>query len=317
MRVREDLPEGIDKGFGKEAILLSEKIGIPAGTIMRKHWTLNFNQNSQKFLAVLLCIMLVLLIGVIDYQTGYELAFSLFYLIPICLATWVSGRDVGLLVSILSACAWYVADVLSGHVYSSSLIYLWNTGIRLGFFAVVTYLLAALRLALDHERNLSRTDPLTGAANTRAFLEMIQSEINRYERYKHPFTVVYIDLDNFKTVNDRYGHMVGDKVLHTIVTEIRKRLRKTDSISRLGGDEFGLFLPETGQDAAQVVMKKIRAGIIDAMQLRKLPVTASLGVVTCEETPKSAEILIKMADDLMYTIKNHGKDGIGYSIYEG
>ena len=317
MRVREDLPEGIDKGFGKEAILLSEKIGIPAGTIMRKHWTLNFNQNSQKFLAVLLCIMLVLLIGVIDYQTGYELAFSLFYLIPICLATWVSGRDVGLLVSILSACAWYVADVLSGHVYSSSLIYLWNTGIRLGFFAVVTYLLAALRLALDHERNLSRTDPLTGAANTRAFLEMIQSEINRYERYKHPFTVVYIDLDNFKTVNDRYGHMVGDKVLHTIVTEIRKRLRKTDSISRLGGDEFGLFLPETGQDAAQVVMKKIRAGIIDAMQLRKLPVTASLGVVTCEETPKSAEILIKMADDLMYTIKNHGKHGIGYSIYEG
>ena len=266
-------------------------------------------------MTVFLCIVLVLLIGVIDYQTGYELAFSLFYLIPICLATWVIGRDMGLLISILAACAWYVADVLSGQVYSSSLIYLWNTGIRFGFFAVVTYLLAALRESLDHERNLSRTDPLTGAANTRAFLETIQLEINRYERYQHPFTVVFIDLDNFKVVNDRFGHMVGDKVLHTVVAEMRKRLRKTDIVSRLGGDEFGLFLPETGQDAAQVAIKKVRAGIIDAMQLRKLPVTASYGVVTCLGVPKSADTLIKMADDLMYSIKNHGKDGIGYSAF--
>jgi len=284
---------------------------------MKNRWMLKLDNNSQKVMTVFLCVILVLLIGVIDYQTGYELAFSLFYLIPICLATWVAGRDLGLLVSILGACAWYVADVLSGQAYSSPLIYLWNTGIRLGFFAVVTYLLAALRESLDHERNLSRTDSLTGATNTRAFLEMIQSEIDRYERYKHPFTVVYIDLDNFKAVNDRFGHMVGDKVLHTIVAEIRKGLRKTDTVSRLGGDEFGLLLPETGQDAAQVVMKKVRTGILDAMLLRKLPVTASLGVVTCQGVPQSSEILIKMADELMYSIKNHGKDGIGYSVYEG
>jgi diguanylate cyclase (GGDEF)-like protein len=278
---------------------------------------LNLDKNSQKILTGFFCVLLVLLIGVIDYQTGYELAFSLFYLVPICLATWVSGRDMGLLLSILGACVWYLADVLSGHVYSSSLIYLWNTGIRLGFFAVVTFTLAALRESLEHERNLSRTDPLTDAANSRAFLELVQSEVQRYERYQHPFTVVYIDLDNFKTVNDRYGHLVGDKILHAIVAEIRKRLRKTDVVGRLGGDEFGLFLPETGQEAAQVVVKKIRAGILDTMQMRKLPVTASLGVVTCQGIPHSGETLIKLADDLMYTIKNHGKDGIGYSIYEG
>jgi diguanylate cyclase (GGDEF)-like protein len=284
---------------------------------VKTRWEFHLDLNSQRILAGFLCVVLVVLIGVIDYQTGYELAFSLFYLIPICLATWVSGRDLGLLVSILSACAWYLADVLSGQNYSSSLIYLWNTGIRLGFFATVTFLLAALRESLDHERNLSRTDHLTGAANTRAFLELIQSEIDRYERYQHPFTVVYIDLDNFKMVNDRYGHLVGDKVLHAIVADIRKRLRKTDTVGRLGGDEFGLFLPETGQDAAQAVVKKIHTGILNAMQLRKLPVTASLGVVTCQGIPPSAETLIKSADELMYSIKNHGKDGIGYSVYEG
>lgn len=267
-------------------------------------------------MTVFLCVVLVILIGVIDYQTGYELAFSLFYLIPICLATWVSGRDLGLLMSILSACAWYLADVLSGHIYSSPLVYLWNTGIRLGFFSVMTYTLAALRESLTHERNLSRTDHLTGAANTRAFLELIQFEIDRFERYQHPFTVVYIDLDNFKAVNDRFGHLIGDKVLHAIVLEIRKRLRKTDVVGRLGGDEFGLFLPETGQDAAQVVVKKIRTGILAAMELRKLPVTASFGVVTCQGVPPSAETLIKSADELMYSIKNHGKNGIGYSVYE-
>jgi diguanylate cyclase (GGDEF)-like protein len=284
---------------------------------MRSRLNLSLDPNFQKVLTVFLCVVLVLLIGVIDYQTGYELAFSLFYLIPICLATWVSGRDMGLLLSILSACAWYVADVLSGQIYSSPLIYLWNTGIRLGFFAVVAYLLAALHEALEQERNLSRTDHLTGAANTRAFLETIQSEINRFERYQHPFTVVYIDLDNFKAVNDRYGHLAGDKALHSIVTEIRKRLRKSDMVGRLGGDEFGLFLPETGQDASQAVVKKIRTGILESMQLRKLPVTASLGVVTCQAIPKSPEVLIKMADELMYSIKNHGKDGIGYSVFEG
>jgi diguanylate cyclase (GGDEF)-like protein len=283
---------------------------------MRIRSELKLDKNSQGILTGILCLLLVALIGVIDYQTGYEMAFSLFYLIPISLATWVSGRDLGLLVSILSACAWYLADVLSGHVYSSSLIYLWNTGIRLGMFAVVTFTLAALRESLDHERELSRTDHLTGAANTRAFMELIQSEINRSERYQHSFTVVYIDLDNFKTVNDRYGHLVGDKVLHAIVADIRKRLRKTDTIGRLGGDEFGLLLPETGQDAAQVAVKKIHAGISAAMQLRKLPVTASLGAVTCQGVPPSAETLIKTADELMYSIKNHGKDGVGYSVYE-
>jgi diguanylate cyclase (GGDEF)-like protein len=283
---------------------------------LKTHFEWKLDKNAQGVMTVFLCVVLVILIGVIDYQTGYELAFSLFYLIPICLATWVSGRDLGLLMSILSACAWYLADVLSGHIYSSPLVYLWNTGIRLGFFSVMTYTLAALRESLTHERNLSRTDHLTGAANTRAFLELIQFEIDRFERYQHPFTVVYIDLDNFKAVNDRFGHLIGDKVLHAIVLEIRKRLRKTDVVGRLGGDEFGLFLPETGQDAAQVVVKKIRTGILAAMELRKLPVTASFGVVTCQGVPPSAETLIKSADELMYSIKNHGKNGIGYSVYE-
>jgi diguanylate cyclase (GGDEF)-like protein len=275
------------------------------------------DRKFQKVLVSFICILLVMLIGIIDYLTGYELAFSLFYLAPIGLATWNSGRDMGLLVSILSAGVWYLADTFSGHVYSIPLIYLWNTGIRLGFFAVVTILISALRQSLDHERNLSRTDRLTGAANTRCFMELIQSEINRYERYQHPFTVVYFDLDNFKAVNDRFGHVVGDNTLHAIVAEIQKKLRKTDTVSRLGGDEFGLLLPETGQEAAQVVVKKIRASILSAMQLRKLPVTVSLGVVTCQGVPSSAENLIKMADDLMYSIKKHGKDGIGFSNYEG
>jgi diguanylate cyclase (GGDEF)-like protein len=311
------LPEGRNGRDGTDAAEYSGKAETLEGIAVKTRWKLNLDQNSQKVLAGILCVQLVALVGVIDYQTGYELAFSLFYLIPICLATWVSGRDLGLLVSILGACAWYLADVLSGHVYSSSLIYLWNTGIRLGMFAVVTFVLAGLRESLNHERNLSRTDHLTGAVNTRAFLELIQSEINRLERYQHSFTVVYIDLDNFKSVNDRYGHLVGDKVLQAIVANIRKRLRKTDTIGRLGGDEFALLLPETGQDAAQVVVKIIHAGVSAAMQLRKLPVTASMGVVTCQGIPPSAETLIKSADELMYSIKNHGKDGIGYSIFGG
>jgi diguanylate cyclase (GGDEF)-like protein len=264
-----------------------------------------------------LCFLLVGMIGIVDYLTGYELAFSLFYLVPISLGVWFFGRDYSLLISIFSATIWYLADIANGHLYSNPLIYLWNTAIRLGFFIIVAFLLAALRQALERERVLSRTDHLTGAGNSRSFLEIAQSEIHRFERYQHPFTVVYIDLDDFKKVNDRFGHSIGDEVLRVFVAEIRKQLRKTDIVSRLGGDEFALLLPETEQEAGRVVVEKIRAGLQDITKRKNWPVTISMGVVIYKATPRTADDLIRMADELMYSVKVHGKNGVGYSVFEG
>jgi diguanylate cyclase (GGDEF)-like protein len=274
-----------------------------------------FLERQNKLFWVLGGFGLILLLGIIDLLTGYQVSFSLFYLIPITLVAWYMGRQLGLVMSGVSAIVWFLADILSGNSYSFVWLYLWNTLARLGFYIIVTSLIALLRDSFKANQDLARTDYITGAVSNRFFYALAELELIRSQRYKHPFTLAYLDLDNFKAVNDRYGHLVGDKVLHAIVADVRKRLRKTDVLGRLGGDEFGLLLPETGQEAAQVVVKKIRDGILLSMQLRKLPVTVSLGVVTCQGVPKSAEILIKAADDLMYSIKNHGKDGIGYSAF--
>jgi len=261
---------------------------------------------------------LIVVVGVIDFLIGYEIAFSLFYLIPISLVTWFSGTRLGVAASIASSLAWSIADIASGHVYPSPAIHYWNTGIRISFFFIVLALLSALKTALQREKELSRIDYLTGAVNRRFFLELIQKEIDRSGRYKRFLTVAYIDLDNFKTVNDQFGHSTGDEVLRIVVSAARKQLRSTDVIARLGGDEFALLLPETGQEDAQVVVSKIQHSLLDEMRKNGWSVTFSIGVLTCiVRMPGTSDELIKMADELMYSVKNNGKNSISDLVYAG
>jgi len=260
---------------------------------------------------------LIGVVGILDFLTGYESAFSFFYLIPISLVTWLTGRRLGIVASLASASVWLITDVAAGNSYSHPFIYAWNAFIVLGFFVIVTLLLSALRRALEHERELAHTDYLTGAVNSRFFHDMVQMEIDRSQRYKHPFTIAYIDLDNFKAVNDQFGHSTGDQVLRSAVDHIRKHLRKTDVIARLGGDEFALLFPETNQESAQVALSKIQRSILEEMHQGNWSITISVGVLTCINAPYTADEVIRMVDDLMYSVKRDSKDAIKYSIYAG
>ena len=259
---------------------------------------------------------LIAVVGVLDYLTGEQIAFALFYLIPIAMVTWFVGRRLGLAASVASAGVWLAVDIASGRFYAHPAIYVWNTFISFGFFLVVTLLLAALKNALESEKRLARLDNLTGAANRRRFTELLRAESDRSQRYRRPFTVAYVDLDNFKAVNDRFGHSVGDKVLLATVDRARALLRSTDSIGRLGGDEFAFLLPETGRAAAEGVISKIRAGLLEEMRGNGWEVTFSIGVLTCIHPPGSTDDLIKLADDLMYSVKRSGKNAVTYAVCE-
>jgi len=172
-----------------------------------------------------------------------------------------------------------------------------------------------LKKAFEHEKELARVDPLTGAANQRSFYELAQREIERSRRYKYPFTIAYLDLDDFKEINDQFGHKVGDEILCAVVKYAIGRLRKTDLFARLGGDEFAFLLLETGPELAQMIISKFQGDAFLRIQENCSPVTFSIGVLTCIDASLTLEEVLKMVDDLMYSIKREGKAGIKYSVY--
>lgn len=257
--------------------------------------------------------LLVAVLGLIDYATGYELSFSLFYLLPVCLVAWYSGRDLALVISMLAAVAWLSADVASGHTYTHPALHVWNMLIRLGFFVVVTVLLAALRAAHESEHRLARTDALTGLLNTRHFLEVAELELSRARRYGHPFSLAYVDLDNFKFVNDRFGHAEGDRVLAAVGRQLAESLRRTDIVARLGGDEFTILLPQADAEATRVAITKLHETLGAEMARHDWPVTFSIGVVSFAAPPASVAEVIAAADRLMYGVKAAGKAAVTYA----
>lgn len=260
-------------------------------------------------------LALVISLGVIDKITGPEISFSIFYLLPIIFVTWLSNKWIGILISIASAITWLLADLMSGQTYSHWLIPYWNAFMRLGFFMIIIYILLRLKSALELEKMFSRIDSLTGVANGRYFFELANGENIRSSTYNHPFTIAYMDLDNFKTVNDRFGHNEGDIVLCTVANIIQSNIRPTDIVGRLGGDEFAILLPEIGAVQSQVVIRKIHKGLLDTILENKWPITISIGVGTFIGSQLNVDEIIRMTESLMYSVKEGGKNRIKYEVF--
>lgn len=259
---------------------------------------------------------LILLCGValLDYVTGVELSFSLFYLLPISLLAWTVSERFGLVTAFFSAGLWQVLDFWLGTRYSNEFTYIWNTIVRLGFFMLPVFMIR-LNRAMEHEKMLARTDFLTGALNARFFHELAQMEINRSARYKRTFTLAFIDVDNFKTINDTFGHTEGDTVLRTIATKIKDHLRKTDIVARVGGDEFAVLLPETNKQTAPIAISNMQRALLKEMEENGWAVTFSIGVLTLTAPRLSVDEMLGRADQLMYMVKNSGKNNIHYATH--
>jgi diguanylate cyclase (GGDEF)-like protein/PAS domain S-box-containing protein len=173
-----------------------------------------------------------------------------------------------------------------------------------------------LQAALESEKNLSRVDFLTGIPNRRMFYQALTLEGKRSRRYGRPITLIYADVDNFKFLNDHFGHATGDELLKIIGATLEGSVRSTDMAARLGGDEFAVILPETDEANAGTIVAKLRQNLNNAIGPKGWPVTFSFGVVTFPVALDSTEEMIKRADEFMYEAKRGGKSAVVSRVIE-
>lgn len=170
------------------------------------------------------------------------------------------------------------------------------------------------RQRLERElRRLAGTDPLTGAANRRRFMEIASNELYRHKRYRHPMALAMMDIDHFKQINDTHGHPVGDKVLRSLVRYCQIYLRKSDLLGRVGGEEFAILLVETNPTSGRMVADRLRQKIANL----KLPVergdlqfTVSIGITSSKKGDDTIETIIKRADEALYQAKAKGRNRV-------
>ncbi|MFN6240063.1 MAG: diguanylate cyclase [Microcystis sp.] len=160
---------------------------------------------------------------------------------------------------------------------------------------------------------LVRTDSLTGVNNRREILALGEKELQRCRRYHRYFSLVFIDIDHFKHINDTFGHLLGDKTLITVAGAIKNCLRQVDSFGRFGGEEFVAILPETNLEDAETLARRI-CQVINKLNIeidrQKVRVTASIGVATFSTQDNNLEEVIERADRAMFAAKNQGRNRV-------
>ena len=173
-----------------------------------------------------------------------------------------------------------------------------------------------LKQALQREQELSRVDLLTNVANRRAFYEVLEVESKRAKRYGRPLSVAYLDLDNFKAINDSLGHAVGDVLLAKVAGIMRANLRAGSCVARLGGDEFAIMIPEASAGETKCFLQRLRRLLLEQMQANQWPVTFSIGAAVFQESCDSVDEMVHAADQEMYAVKNRCKNEVSVTTVE-
>jgi diguanylate cyclase (GGDEF)-like protein len=255
---------------------------------------------------------LFIAVGVLDRATSNALSLAAFYLFPILLVSWNCGRGWGLVFALASVGTQVVQAGLQDSPYIKPVyLYIAYANVLLEYLIVVV-LSGMLRKLYEQERHTARIDALTGAKNRKGFQEALAGEIARHERKGIAFCLAYIDLDNFKQVNDNHGHAEGDRLLKAVAEVSLETLRRSDTVGRIGGDEFAVILPETGRTEALFVVDKLQHKLRAVTRLRRWHVSFSIGVAVFDKSPGVATAAMEFADRLMYTAKRTSK---GFTVW--
>jgi diguanylate cyclase (GGDEF)-like protein len=267
-----------------------------------------FAQTLRKTTVLIYCLLITIALGVMDYYTTPDFTFTIFYLIPVSIAAWFSGRNTGLAVSLFCAFTGYVVHLLWPKILVDPLVPYWDALTELTFFVITALILSKLKIIINMERNIARTDYLTKISNSRYFYELTDMQMKIAHRLNSFISIAYLDLDNFKEVNDTFGHLAGDAVLKIVAETLKNAVREIDITARLGGDEFVIFMPNTNFQEAEKVLDRIKSALANILKSNNWNVTVSVGAVTCPGQSCMIDSLIKSADSLMFEAKANGKN---------
>ncbi|MCW8930909.1 MAG: GGDEF domain-containing protein [Gammaproteobacteria bacterium] len=262
-------------------------------------------------------VLLMLLIVIIDIATGNIIFFQPFLVLPILLASWYGSKRAGLLLAIFSTLTWIISrEIVNTDSFNLQLV-IYSGISNLVAYSLLAILITNFRNVHRVEKLAADTDALTSLHNSRGFYVELANELLRSIRYGHKFSLAYIDIDNFKHINDSLGHSTGDKLLVEVAQCLKSSLRETDTVARLGGDEFVCLLPETEPEMSKKTFLKVSDMLSKVMQSHNWSVSFSIGLVTFETPPDDTKEAVAIADELMYCVKNNKKDNIAFRIWNG
>lgn len=238
--------------------------------------------------------------------------FSAFYILPIIIASWYVGLKSGLFLATFCLAEYsflfiyYQVETFNLSVYLISFIP------KMVVYFFIVFILVRLKKSLKAERQLARIDSLTRIGNRKSLFERVELEMNNLRRYNKIFALVFIDIDDFKKINDTSGHIEGDRILKTFANRVNDTIRKNDALFRVGGDEFILILPQTNLEQSKIVMSKIKASLSEPdIQSKQFP-TVSAGVGIFTVYIENIEDVVLYVDKLMYKVKKTGKNNVDY-----
>ena len=272
-------------------------------------------RHSPK-LVIVLAVLGIVLVDALDFSLGAEVHLSVLLLIPIYFTVWYVDFRGGVFLSFLSSIYLMVDYRAHPKYYHHFWVAAWNLGVLLVFFLVFCWVLDLLKQELKRAHRGAKTDGLTGLLNPRGFYEAVEREWSRSGRHGHPLTLLFFDLDNFKPVNDHYGHSRGDNLLQEIALILDRGVREGDSVARMGGDEFAILFPETGPEAVRDLAEKIHGAVEREDREAGITLTASIGVATFLVMPERFEEIVRAADLLMYEAKRAGKNKILFRVID-
>ena len=282
---------------------------------------LKWTQDWPTSLVVGLGLAGTVVVGLADYGVarllGYDFVATGFYLVPVGFVAFVSGTSFGLLIALAAA----LTEAVATYAALVDETYTWAIPITifLEFLVFVAGACAqgAIRRFVLRERQFSRNDAITGVGNSLGFREAAAWEVARAQRWPQVLSLIYLDVDNFKAVNDAHGHARGDEVLRIVGQALKGSLRECDVVARVGGDEFAALMPGTDEEGCRAATARVHAGVTRDLAAAGFPVTVSVGATTFPQAPETVDAMIGLADEAMYAVKHGSKNGVRHFVARG